>query len=74
MPVQQVVYEGRLDFILKDKDGFELVSLASQPLNISSGQENKFQATLEKTVPMNIARRTVEIVFDLYVKECITCR
>jgi len=74
MPVEQVVYEARLDFILKDKDGFDLLALASQPINISSGKENKFQATFEQTVPISIASRTVEMVFSLYVKGCITCR
>lgn len=69
----QLTYEGNFVFTLKDKDGFELAILTSSPVSVTSGKDNIFQGMVENSVPIGIAKRTSQIVFDLELNKCLNC-
>jgi hypothetical protein len=48
-------------FLLKDKDGFELLGLNSKEENLTSGRSNRFQAKAEEPVLYPIAIKTKSI-------------
>jgi len=73
LPVDQVSYEVRFDFELKDKDGFTLLELPSAVHTIESGKVNTFQALAPDAVPIGIASRTTQVVFGLGIMKCVTC-
>lgn len=73
LPIDQVTYEVRFDFTLKDKDGFPLLELQSEPQSIASGKTNTFQSLAPATVPVGIASRTSAILIAMTVTKCLTC-
>ena len=72
-PIKEVVYDAHIDFILKDADGFVLMTATSEPLYIYSGQENVFQGTANEQIPAGVAKRTKTIVLELTADKCETC-
>lgn len=73
LPIDQVTYEVRFDFRLKDKDGFVLLELRSEAQSIESGKTNTFQGFAPTTVPVGIASRTSAILLSMTLTKCITC-
>ncbi len=51
-PIDEVLLEVVLSFVLKDKDGFELLGVVSKPERIYSGRETKFRALLSNKFQM----------------------
>lgn len=73
-PTDTVVYTGRLEFTLKDADGFVLMTTDSEPVEIWSGQENTLQGIAKDAVPRPLAIRTKQIQVQLDFDKCETCR
>ncbi len=73
LPIEQVTYEVRFDFTLKDKDGFTLAEPKSEPHDIESGKMNYFQGFSTEAVPIGIASKTVIMLFEMNVVKCLTC-
>lgn len=73
LPIEQVTYEVRFDFTLKDKDGFTLANLKSEPQNVESGKVNSFQGFSTEAIPFVMASKTETILFELYVVKCVSC-
>ena len=73
LPVDQVSYEAKFDFVLKDKDGFTLLELPSAVHTIESGKVNTFQALAPDAVPIGIASRVTQVVLDMTIMKCVTC-
>jgi hypothetical protein len=57
LPIEEVVYSVTFEFILKDKDGFELLKIKSDPHNVYSGKVNEFQDVVSQAIPLAIAER-----------------
>jgi hypothetical protein len=73
-PTESVTYSAHLDFILKDADGFELITTKSDPVYIESGKENKLQGFAKDSIPDALVRRTKTILVNLVLDKCETCR
>jgi len=74
LPIVSVTHEIRFTFILKDKDGFELLKSKGEPEDLESGKANMYQRILSDRVSSSIARRTSKIVFGISVEKCVTCQ
>jgi hypothetical protein len=72
--IRQVSYEIRLNFTLRDKDGFTLLEIQSDPHTIESGKKNEFQSLARTPVPSEVAARVASIFVHLGVEKCITCQ
>ena len=73
-PTDTVVYEAHLAFTLKDADDFTLMTTASEPLEIWSGQENKLQGFAKDSIPDALIKRTKRIEVMLDFDKCDTCK
>lgn len=72
--IKQVHYEIRLNFTLRDKDGFTLLEVQSDPHTIESGRSNQLQSLAKPQVPSEVASRVASIVVQLGVEKCVTCQ
>ncbi|MDA2924116.1 hypothetical protein MYX65_05580 [Acidobacteria bacterium AH-259-L09] len=72
-PLEQVVYEMRFDFALRDTDGFILSKLSSAPDTVTSGKDNRFLSIVENLIPRPIAERTASIEFSMNLRKCNSC-
>lgn len=72
-PIDEVTYEVVFSFVLKDKDGFELLEVTSKPETIYSGKRNKLQGVAEQQIPNGIAARVSQAQMKTQVIKCITC-
>ncbi len=61
-PIDEVVYEVVFSFILKDKDGFDLIEVVSKPETIFSGKKNEFQSIVQQQIPVSSASRSSQIL------------
>jgi hypothetical protein len=73
-PTTIVTYNAHLEFILKDADGFTLMSTKSDPVYVESGEENALQGFAQDAIPDALVRRTKSIVMQLVLDKCETCR
>jgi hypothetical protein len=73
-PTKEVTYNAHLEFTLKDKDGFTLLTTKSEPMYVESGQENTLQGFAQDSVPEATAQRTKIIEVRLVLDKCETCR
>jgi len=73
LPIKQSTHQIRFDFTLKDRDGFKLIELRSDPEYLESGRANQFQRVLSEPVPGPLALRTAAIVSSLTIEKCVTC-
>lgn len=71
--IEQVNFEGNFNFKLKDKDGFVMLEISTPPLLIESGKENSYQASIDKLIPIDTARRTKQIDVSFHLDKCLTC-
>ena len=74
LPIEEAVFEISFAFVLKDKDGFEIVKLKSPPHSLYTGKVNDFQDIVEQSISSAIADRTVSIVLNMTIEKCETCR
>jgi hypothetical protein len=72
-PVSQVDYKGHFEFTLKDGDGFDLMSLSSQPVDLLSGRENVFQGVGKDMILQSVASKTKNVLMYLSLDKCQTC-
>jgi hypothetical protein len=72
-PIEEVVYTGHFVFTFKDKDGFILLTLNSQPHDIISGRQNQYQAVIAQPLSQEISKLTHEAIFSINVDKCETC-
>ncbi len=73
-PTESVTYTAHLEFTLKDKDGFTLLTTKSDPIYVESGQENTLQGFAQDSVAETTALRTKSIEVKLVLNKCETCR
>ncbi|HEU5048276.1 MAG TPA: hypothetical protein VFT64_10595 [Rickettsiales bacterium] len=73
-PVPTVDYDVVFYFILKDKDGFPLMKLASNEETVHSGQNNHFQFYARNYVPASVAANTRVISARIEAVRCLSCR
>jgi hypothetical protein len=73
-PTDTVVYDGHVEFSLKDPDGFILATPKSDTLNVWSGQENVLQGFATDSIPDALVKRTKSIVMQVNLDKCDTCR
>lgn len=73
-PTESVAYNAHLEFILKDADGFELMTTKSEPLYVLSGDENKMQGFATDSIPDALIRRTKNTFVRLVLDKCATCQ
>lgn len=74
LPTEQVVYEALFEFRLKDRDGFALQKITSEPHHIYSGETNSFQGIAAVPVYAMNARRVTGVEVNMFVQRCVTCR
>jgi hypothetical protein len=72
-PTEVVTYSTHLEFTLKDKDGFKLLTTKSDSIYIQSGEENTLQGFAEDSIPEATAQRTRSIEMRLILDKCETC-
>lgn len=73
LPIDQVTYEAIFEFTLKDKDGFTLLELKSDPQSVQSGITNFFQSFAPGNISAGVASRTFKIFLSMNVTRCFTC-
>lgn len=73
-PLEEVIYEVHFEFILIDKDGFELAKLESPKHYLYSGKNNIFQELVLKQIPVDIAKRTKKVKPRILIDKCVSCR
>jgi len=73
-PIEAVVYEVTFEFVLKDKDDFEIIKLKSPSHSLCSGQVNRFQDIAKPSTTQDIARRVSNIILSMSVEKCETCK
>jgi hypothetical protein len=73
-PVPQADYRVHLRFVFKDKDGFKLLSLESDPLDLLSGDDNLLQGLVEQPISVETAALTQSVVIHLVVDKCAICK
>lgn len=73
-PTTSVTYNAHLEFILKDADGFTLMTAKSDPVYVASGEENTMQGFAQEAIPDALVHRTKSIVLRLVLDKCETCR
>lgn len=73
LPIQQITHEVSFSFTLKDKDGFKLIELESEPHHVQSGKAHTLQGFAAPFVPDAIAERVAEISFVMVINKCTTC-
>jgi hypothetical protein len=80
-PTETVVYTSRIDFTLKDADGFILFKTSSEdnpgtpwPMEVWSGQETTLQGFAKDSIPSAVIDRTKSIEMMLVLEKCDTCR
>lgn len=72
-PIGEVVYEVVFHFVLKDKDRFELLEVASKPETIYSGKRNELQGITQQQIPSGIVSRVSQVQMKTQVTKCVTC-
>lgn len=72
-PLEQVIYEIHMEFILFDKDGFQLAHLSGPKHSIESGKINTFQDVVLKPISYEIAKRTTSIQPKVSIEKCLSC-
>lgn len=73
MPIEQVSYEMNFTFVFRDVDGFELLTLTSEPDNIQSGAVETFQGIVPTNVPLEVTRNASTISLGMTLTKCGTC-
>lgn len=72
-PIEEVTYEIIFSFTLKDKDGFKLLVVSSDPETITSGKKNEFQGITQQSIPIDLASRVARIELSTQLTKCISC-
>jgi hypothetical protein len=73
LPIEEVAYEVLFGFVLKDRDGFELLEVASKPETIYSGKKNELQGIVQHQIPVGTVNRVSHIQLKTHVAKCLTC-
>lgn len=77
LPTSSVTNEIQIKFSLLDKDNFEIGTITSPNLHISSGSnKKKHDVTLQDiigNIDDEIASKTKKIVAEIHFAKCITC-
>ena len=66
-------YNATLKLILKDADGFPLLEVRSQSVELVSGVDNNFKQVLPNTIPPGVADRASSIAIEINFEKCLTC-
>mgnify|MGYP006951292348 CR=1 FL=1 len=69
-----VDYDVVFYFILKDKDGFPLMKVASNVETVQSGENNHFQFFSKTYIPQAVAASTRAISARVEAVRCLSCR
>lgn len=72
-PIEEVIYEISFEFVLKDRDGFEIIKLKSPSHNLYSGKINTFQDVVKQSISQTIVHRVSNIVLHMTVEKCEIC-
>ena len=73
-PPKHFYYSILFHFVFHDKDGFELLTLDSDPNDdLVTGGVSRFKAKLGKRVPYNIAVHTTSVSVVPDILKCVTC-
>lgn len=72
-PLEQVIYEIQMEFILLDIDGFELAHLSGPKHSMESGKMNNFQDVTLQHISYKIARRTKSVQPKVSIQKCLSC-
>jgi hypothetical protein len=72
LPIEQATYEVIFYFCLRDRDGFELVTIASPVHNVESGRKTEIQAQTEHAIPYHIASKVASVGILMHIKKCVT--
>jgi len=77
LPTDSAYYSAELEFTLKDKDGFELKKVKSNPFQLESGSKslhktNKIQNVTE-SIGIDIIERVTSVESNLTILKCTTC-
>lgn len=72
--IKAVDYDVVFYFILKDKDGFPLMKVASNREAVHSGMNNHFQLYAKTYIPQSVASATKTITVRMEAVRCLTCR
>ncbi len=72
-PLEEIIYGVHLEFVLVDKDGFQLAELKGPKHSLSSGKTNEFQDMIQDHVSIETAKRTVDVRPRIVVEKCVSC-
>ena len=73
VPGDELAYTGSFEFILKDSDGFTLMSVSSGQETLSAGRDNSVQGATNDTIPRSAAKRTKSVLAHFVVESCYPC-
>ncbi len=72
-PLEQVTYKCHIDFLLLDKDGFQLMQLSGPTHFLQSGKANAFSDLTKEPIQVDVASRTSIIKVELSIDKCVSC-
>jgi len=71
-PLEEVIYDVHFEFVLVDKDGFQLAELRGPKHSLTSGKTNEFQDITQGHVSIEAAKRTVDVTPRMVVEKCVS--